>query len=269
MKNKILTIATIFLIFCLFISNIVIAADNICKLSLNASENQIKPGDIVEVILKVSDINAENGIAAVSGIIEYDTDVFEKIEYEAGNNWATPTIIENSILINTSNLESTKANQDILKIKLTTKSSVKDGAYSITLKSIDVSTDDDSFTIDDISTKVNIKSESTNTDNDTNENQNQNQSSTQETNTTGNQTENEDKSESKPENKVESTIDNKDAGKSNVLTSNKENNTINANVSSSNLPKTGITNHIIIFIVGALIIATVSYFKYKKYNSMK
>lgn len=248
MKRKFLLVIIIVLIICIGIYNIIYAADNTCKLELSVVSNYIKPGDYIEVTLKVSDIQAENGIVAVSGVFEYDSsiideDIFEdnnieKIEFSTCNGWKTPDVSSNYLYITTRNLEATANSGDVMKMKIPTKSIIEDGSYNITFKNIEIATDSSSFIINDITAQINIK-------NTMNDNQGENQGQDKET-----------EQDEKP-NQIQNI--------NNTSTSN----IANTNISNITLPKAGLSTYIGITLVIVSIVGGISYFKYKKYKSIK
>lgn len=156
MKRKICLFSILVLIINFILGSISYAANESCKLTLNAEGSDVIPGTTIDVILKVSDINAGDGIAMISGFVEYDETAFEKIEYIPCSNWGKSEV-ENYIYINTESLEVTKENQDVLKLTLTTKEDVADGTYKVLFKNIEVTTNNDIFTVEDIEVNINIK----------------------------------------------------------------------------------------------------------------
>ena len=150
--------------------------------------------------------------------------------------------------INTSNLESTKENQDICKIKVKTKSTIAEGSYNVTLKSIEVATDDNSFKVDDVIGNIVVKKETNKIENEVesknaiqNDNSNMNDKET-----TPNSNNNAVKDTK--QNKILETTD---------------------KMAKGQLPKAGFVKNIGIIIIAILMIGVIAYFKYKKYSSIK
>lgn len=164
----------VFIIFALleilllvFLPN-VYANSNSCVLTITPDKTQVSAGDTVTLILTVSNITSENGIAIYNGLVEYNSAVFElSVQDSSNGNWKGD-LLENSVTFTKSDLEATKENQEIGKIVLKTKSDVSTGVQTITLKSNEFA-DTTSFKIADVSTSVEI-TEKNESDNDNNSN---------------------------------------------------------------------------------------------------
>jgi len=89
------------------------------------SSSKLKVGDIVEVKLKISNIDAGSGIDAIVGTLEYDKNVFDEVTQESFvgiNSWNVSMYDTTSQMFTA--LRSSKVNtiSDVLKISLRVKS---------------------------------------------------------------------------------------------------------------------------------------------------
>lgn len=260
MKRKKYIVSILIIVISIIFNNIAYAADDSCKLLLNVGKSEVEPGMTVDVTLRVSDINAGTGVVMISGLVEYDETAFEKIEYTACTNWQK-TVTENYINMNTESLEATKEDQDVLKLTLTTKGTIKDGTYKVSLKKIEVTTDTDAFTLGDIEANVNIKKQSKDDSQDGNKNNDQN----------GNKDDNQ--NDGKEENPNGGIDQSQSGNKSENLEDNKNDNKVinekDITLSDTSIPKAGLNTYLKIIIAVAVIIGIVCYTKYKEYSSIK
>lgn len=135
------------------------------KLEVDMSKDtQVEAGENIEVKIKISEIDIEEGINVIQGKLEYDKEVFEKIkidDFSSDNNWSIAYNDEDTqsegkfILMNLSN--SVKSDQDIASLKLT----VKDDAYTkdamIQMTELCTVKDDEIINIEDIEKEIEIK----------------------------------------------------------------------------------------------------------------
>ncbi len=276
MKRKKYIVSILIIVISIIFNNIAYAADDSCKLLLNVGKSEVEPGMTVDVTLRVSDINAGTGVVMISGLVEYDETAFEKIEYTACTNWQK-TVTENYINMNTESLEATKEDQDVLKLTLTTKGTIKDGTYKVSLKKIEVTTDTDAFTLGDIEANVNIKKQSKddsqdgNKDNDQNGNKDDNQNGNKDNDQNGDKDDNQ--NDGKEENPNGGIDQSQSGNKSENLEDNKNDNKVinekDITLSDTSIPKAGLNTYLKIIIAVAVIIGIVCYTKYKEYSSIK
>lgn len=168
-KYKIFMVLAFLEILLLVFLPSVYANSDSCVLSITSDKTQVSSGDTVTLILTVSDIISESGIAIYNGLVEYNSEVFElAVQNSSNGNWKAD-LLENSITFTKTDLEATKENQEIGKIILKIKSGVSAGKQTITLKSNEFA-DTTSFKIADVSTSVEIteKNESNNDNNSNN-----------------------------------------------------------------------------------------------------
>ena len=119
--KKIITIVFAFVMTISIMKIDTFASDYTCTLSIELSKSQIKVGESVVLSIRVSNINAGEGIAIYNSIIEYDNEIFDiSINADEENKWI-PSLIENSITFTKANYEATDEDQEIGKIILTAK----------------------------------------------------------------------------------------------------------------------------------------------------
>ena len=289
MKKLISILVISILVISMGIFNVYAEEDTpICELEFKKSAESIAPGGVIELTLAVSNIQG-NGIAGVSGVMEYNPDLFEKVEYEDTTNWEKPALIDSAIDVFTKSLSNEKDDQDVFKMILTTKESISTGNYDVKLKNIEITTEDDVYTIDDVEAKIVIKEatkpSSDDDKNTTNTNTNKN---TTNTNTNKNTTNtNTDKNTTNTNKTTENTNTDKNttntngnkstsntSGNSGESSSSKETSVKEASdptssEGSKSLPKTGIAAGIGIGIIAVAVAALIFYFKYDKYKSVK
>lgn len=155
MKNKFISIITIFILIIILEFSNAYAADIVCSLKFWAPPNNPKPGDEITIVLSTTAINQP--IASLGFSMEYDSSVIEISSAAAESGW-TLTKIENFFNITTSNNESTTTIGNIVTIKLKIKESASVGTTNtIKFKSIEVAKDDASIVkIDDVTENITI-----------------------------------------------------------------------------------------------------------------
>lgn len=282
MKKLISILVISILVISMGIFNVYAEEDTpICELEFKKSAESIAPGGVIELTLAVSNIQG-NGIAGISGVIEYDADLFEKVEYEDTTNWEKPSLIDTAIDIFTKSLSNEKDDQDVFKMILTTKESVSTGNYDVKLKNIEITTEDDVYTIDDVEAKIVIKeatkpssdddknTTNTNTNkNTTNTNTNKNTTNTNTNKTTENTNTDKNTTNTNGNKSTSNTSGNSGESSSSKETTVKEASDPTSSEGSKSLPKTGIAAGIGIGIIAVAVAALIFYFKYDKYKSVK
>ena len=166
-------IALIFLeiLILMFVPKTYASSEN-CVLSVTPDKVQVKKEDKITIVLSVSNITAQNGIAIYNGIIDYNSDVFELSVQDSSNGAWKGELLENSVTFTKANLEATKDDQEIGRIVLKVKNGAQAGKQTIILKSNEFA-DETSFKVDDISTSIEIIGNNSN-DNSGNNNNNGN-----------------------------------------------------------------------------------------------
>lgn len=257
MKKKLGVI--LFLIIMILNTSIsfVMATGESCKLMFSSSNSDVKVGETVELTLKVSDIKAESGIAAINGLLVYDEEVFEEITYEKSDDWGHLQELENVLFITTTNMESTTKDSEVLTIKLKTKSNVKPGEYVVKFTKIEAAGDNGLvFHVDDIESKIILNDLEENNQNEVVEN---NKDEVAENNK-NEVVENNNKNDNNIGTNTNKDSNKKENSTKTVSTTNNLNNTI----SSKSLPKTGIKYGIMMILITIVIIFGILF--YKKYK---
>ena len=85
MKNKLLVSMYIFIL------TIITTNVYATNMEMKLNEEEVKNGDTILITINVKNVTQENGINVIQGKLEYDKDVFEKVEnkdFEAKINWS-------------------------------------------------------------------------------------------------------------------------------------------------------------------------------------
>ncbi len=268
-KEMIRKIQIVFIIFAILITGMisnVFAAEEIytCTLTVEPDKTQIKAGETVTLSVKVSDINAGNGIAIFNTIFEYDSNVFDlKAQADSNGNW-TSTVLENSITFTKANYEATSENQEIGKIVLTAKDDATLGKQTVTLTKNEFS-DSKTFSVEDVSTTIEIVENTEEPDNPEEPGDNENTTGGNNTNTPsgGNNTNTPTGGNNTNTPSGGNNTGKPSGGNSSVNYSNSG--IVNSGKSENSLPKTGTLQNLLIGgIVVAIVISVGFYIKYKR-----
>lgn len=137
MKNKLLVSMYIFIL------TIITTNVYATNMEMKLNEEEVKNGDTILITINVKNVTQENGINVIQGKLEYDKDVFEKVEnkdFEAKNNWSIVYNAENTnsegkfILLNLS--EGKKEDEELAELKLKVKENAKSTNTSIKLTEV-------------------------------------------------------------------------------------------------------------------------------------
>ena len=137
--KRIKQIIGIFAIFMMFVTSINASSYD---LSVNPENIKAKMGDTLEIEINLKDIDmGEKGINVIEGYIEYDEDVIESIEIIDENQWQmTYNNDKTSELygkfLSKKNIEGTKGNEKIAKIKLKIKDKISKTTSQVKIKEI-------------------------------------------------------------------------------------------------------------------------------------
>lgn len=252
LKNKNKSKSLVILLCIMIIVSITgtsIAADYSCKVELIGNKTELKKGDSVTILVKATNIQAGEGIASFSTMLDYDANIFEcTVSGDDEGNWQKQGFIENSLTMTRSDLLANSNDQTIAKIVLTAKSDAPSGKQTFKLTEMEFSTGEETFSVADVSNDITI------TDG----------------NGSGNGSENVDKNTNTESNNINTSNSvggNSTGGASNKLPSGSGTSTngkTEYTTANSIIPKTGVTN---LFVVGAVIgtiVAIMSYIRYKK-----
>ena len=239
-KANLKTLISIMTIVMLIAINTIALADTNYAVSMSlTSDSKLKEGDTVTVNVNLTNINAGNGIDALTAQLDYDTNVFETVttsDIKSATSW-TPTFASQTNKMTALKNEKVKTSETVFSITLKVKSSISVDSTKVTLKNIVVSggivanggTGD--INVNDISVTIS-KAKATES-------------------TTENTTKNDEITISKNENKT--------TGSKTKNTVAKDNTT-----AKKTLPKTGLQEYGVIAIVVVAIVGTFSYFVYKR-----
>lgn len=137
MKNKLLVSMYIFIL------TIITTNVYATNMEMKLNQEEVKNGDTILITINVKNVTQENGINVIQGKLEYDKDVFEKVEnkdFEAKNNWSIVYNAENTnsegkfILLNLS--EGKKEDEELAELKLKVKENAKSTNTSIKLTEV-------------------------------------------------------------------------------------------------------------------------------------
>lgn len=239
-------IVFLLIIMIIAIARTSVAADYSCKVSLLGNKTEIKKGESITILVKATDIQAGEGIASFSAMLEYDSNIFDcTVSGDDDGTWQKQGLIENSLSMVRADLLANSSDQTIAKIVLTAKTDATAGKQSFKLTKMEFSTGEESFSVADVSTTITIKEDTENSDNNTNTNGNTSNS----TGTSGNN----------------SSTGTNTSGNSGTNTNLKNTSTItNTSSSSNSIPKTGITNVLLVGAIIGVVIAIIFYIKYKR-----
>lgn len=225
------------------------AANSNLTLTLELDKTQIKAGETVNILVKVSNIQGE-GIIGFNANVNYNSDIFEcTANGDDAGTWTKQGFIENNLTTARTDLEASAENQTIAKLTFKAKADVAIGEQSISLSQIEFVTENESYNVADVATKIEIIQESI-PGGDEEPGDEENPGSQNPGETPG--------GDEKPGNTPS-------GGNGNTKP---ENNAGKNNVKPSTLPKTGVSNILLIAIVITALAAVVSLYQLKKYRKI-
>lgn len=244
LKNKLLLIFII-LITIVSLTGAVSAASVTMNLT---SSSKLKAGDTVQVVLKISNIDAGNGIDAIEGAFEYDKNVFDQVtqnSFEGINEWNIGMYATETQRFTLTRSSKVNMASDVLRVTLKVKENINVDSTSLKFYEINASggavSDGGTGDIEIRETSVTIQKETTIEDPTVNE-----VAVNETVNTVVNETTN---------SKVNET-------KTNVITNQIKNNSI----AGGKLPQTGENTASII--AGISIVAVIAIIAFIKYRNM-
>lgn len=234
------------------------------KIELNTEKSEYSKDEQVSVEVKLCNLNADNGIIAFVGELEYDKNNLEYLGMEGKNGWATPSYNEaNGKFVSDRNTYS-ENNEVMFQINFKVKSESAENV-KIAVKNIEIS-NGTYGTFKDATTNITIKINSNTQEDNTNTNTQDTNTNTQDTNTNTQDT----------NTNSQNTSTNANTQTSSNLTS-KANTTIKSNTSTSSnnkspikLPYAGNTNvFVIILLILFIVSALIYYVKYVRVKKSK
>lgn len=254
------------------------AADE--QIEINTDISEIENGQEIEISIKIP--SQENSIYTYSGEIQYDKETFETIDnsnFTTSNSWENLQYNqENGQFIITN--KGSKGNEEILKIKLKSKSNQQNQNTKINiknLKTVDEKQNEEIISLENQTIEINIKNNQNNNKQPDKEDENTNNNKPSDNNS------NEDKKEDNTinDNKNEEINNNKDPNTSNNETqedrkSNNETSTKNESnqeekdsIASGRLPYAGDNSNILLFIIAIILIIMICILiRYRKINKI-
>ncbi len=158
-KNKMKGLVVLLLIMIIIsIAGTSMAADYTCKVSLLVNNNgEVKKGESITILVKASNIQAGEGIASFNTMLEYDANVFDcTVSGDDDGNWQKQGLVENSLSMTRSDLVANSSDQTIAKIVLKAKSDATVGKQTFKLTKMEFSTGNETFSVADVSTTITI-----------------------------------------------------------------------------------------------------------------
>ena len=136
------------------------------SLRLEPQTTTVKPGDTVNVAIKLSELSlgeSEDGIIGFEATLDYDSNIFSRVTAVGNDNWSgTTTYAANSKRISgfiLSQADEIKETGDIATFTLTVAEGASEGTTNITLKNIKLSNgSSSSVTTNDVTTTVTVSS---------------------------------------------------------------------------------------------------------------
>lgn len=263
LKDKTKNIVAILLIMIIIaIASTSMAADYTCKVSLHGNKTELKKGESVTVLVKATEIQAGQGIASFNAMLEYDSNVFSiTVNGDDEGVWTKQGLIENSLSMSRSDLEANSSDQTIAKIIITAKQDATVGKHSFKMTKMEFSTGEETFSVADVGATFTIKEDSGSGNNGGNNNEENNNAG----NNNGNNQGNTNTANSNMNGSGSIVGGNSNAGGSSSQGGTKKPTSIgNVSASDTTIPKTGITDVLVIGAVIGVIAAVIFYVKYRR-----
>ena len=129
-----------------------------CNLSIDGDKTELKAGESVIYELKVSDIEAEDGIIMFETLINYDKDIFTcKAINDNDSEWNKTSMIDDYLTMTRNDLIPNSEDQTIAKIEFTAKQNIEPGEQLIDFSEIKFTMDNDQiFEIGDETVSIKI-----------------------------------------------------------------------------------------------------------------
>lgn len=243
----------------------VTAAGETMDVSLAPAQTTVEKGKEVTVSLNIANVNVPSstgdGVNAFKATLAYDTDVFESVTIDGVNDWVKQTYnTANGIFILTYSNLLTEKSGTIAKLTFKVKEDTTKTSGTISLTNIESSNTETKVTPSNATTTLTVN-QNTNPPDDGN-NTAGNDNTAGGNNTAGGQNQ-------AGGNNTANTTGNQSSGGQTTTNSTQKGNSAGVNTANKNLPKTGIGQWGIVVGLIVIIIAIVSYLKYRKYNGIK
>ena len=247
--------------------------DEICKISINAS-NTIRRNEMLEIKLNVNEIDNQEGISVIDGVLEYDNEIFENIIYEKNNEWSNFYQLNNVLFFVTDSMEEKFKDTNLLNIKLKVKENAKIGETKIKFSKIEaVGSSNILKTVSDVEKNIEIK-DLISQDNDHSGNQNTNVNNNDKfiDNQINNPKQDSNESKDSTQNNSENNLQNKEDNQQQKDEENKLSKTPaktgkieqNSSLADKILSRTGLGITSLILMIILISVGIIFYIKYKK-----
>ena len=129
-----------------------------CKLSFEGDKTKGTRGDLLIFEIKASNIQAEEGIIMLEGLLEYDNNALECFVDElVSGTWHKASMLEGYLTMARNDLMPSSEDQSIGLIVVKVKDQARKGSYEIKLKDpIFTMEDNKDFAIDDVGVTIDI-----------------------------------------------------------------------------------------------------------------
>lgn len=252
----------LFLIIIIMITGIISTSIAVEKASfeikLNASSQNVNPGNELIVTLKVNNFkNMRDGIFSFLASINYDEKVFEKLTQDnikgLGTWTSVPTFNPDTGLVTADSSSGVKTDSEVISITFKVKETAEIGKITeITVKNFEASEGEEDLQANDAKLIINIlkKDNGSNSNNTNDNNSNNNSNNNQSSNVSNNNNNNE------------------NIGNNQNSSSNSNNK--NADIANKPIPQTGSNEIAIIVSMFLVIVLSIAlYMKNKKYENIK
>ena len=256
---------------------------------------QITSGDVVTFVVKISNIDKEHGVGAISGKLEYNQSVFETITNDnivSGEGWGSISFNDTEtssaygyFVTERSSGDIITTDNELMTITAKVKSNATLGNTTIKVTNLSASDGNNDFFTEDAMLTLIVKDKSSGDNNNTNNNNtnnnntnnNTNNNNTNNNNTNNNNTNNNNTNNNNTNNNNtnNNNTNNNNTNNNNTNNNNTNNNNTNNNnsedkndntLANSDIPYAGIENYIIPTI---LIICGIAIIFYVRYNKIK
>lgn len=248
MKKRVLKIAIITMLLIFVYANIVNALS--FTATMTSSSTTVPESTEFTISIKISNLDVgSNGINSMSGYLKYDEEIFEEINessIEGINGWSV-TFNSDGGKITLTKGTFVKAEEEVFQVTFKTRTGISGKTGEIKFNNIVSSNSETTISASDVSTKITIGDDTSNTGNTTNTPGNSASLVAKPTNTTENNTTN-------------NTANNK---------ANYSNEPISSYVNESteeDIPYTGVEDTVMYIIGAIIVIAIVFYIKFEKIN---
>lgn len=253
MKEKILKITVLMILLVITYTTIVSALS--MSITMETDKTTIPAGTEFSVSFKTANMDmGENGISSITGTLEYDKAIFEEItegSIEAVNEWGIKIEKENKIIL----FKNTFSKEDELVFNVTfkTKENIDNKDGVIKFKDITAGQTDSTVDVEDVSVTIHVGTPEEGEENKANTNNTAKLAPSNKANNTSKNT---------------NTNTNSNTNKNTNTTNNAVNNTNKnaTNTAKDRIPDAGMSNELILLLVGFVVIAIGVYVKIEVIN---